>query len=73
LTLTRSTAEARCLSLAAQGFGEPRKVNAPGWRDLGERVIRRTTRVAPTPTEADAMRALVQIAARALGVATAAD
>ena len=31
----RSTAEARCLSLAAQGFGGPRKVNAPGWRDLG--------------------------------------
>jgi hypothetical protein len=35
LTLTTlSTAEARRLALAAQGFGRPRQVNAPGWRDL---------------------------------------
>jgi uncharacterized protein YcaQ len=31
---TLSTAEARRLALAAQGFGGPRQVNAPGWRDL---------------------------------------
>jgi uncharacterized protein len=41
--------------------------------DLTERVVPRATQEAPTPTEVDAMHALVQIAAGALGVATAAD
>ncbi len=38
-----------------------------------EAVLPRTTLAAPTPTEAEAHRELVVIAARALGVATAAD
>jgi len=41
--------------------------------DLTERLIPRAIQEAPTPTEADAVRALVEIAARALGIATAAD
>lgn len=41
--------------------------------DLTERVIPPAILALPTPTEADAHRALVEIAARALGVATAAD
>lgn len=41
--------------------------------DLTERLIPRAVQEAPTPSEADAMRALVQIAARALGIATTAD
>lgn len=41
--------------------------------DLTERVMPRAIREAPTPTEADAIRALLQIAARALGIATAGD
>lgn len=41
--------------------------------DLSERVLPRAISEAPTPEEADAIRALVQIAARALGVAAAGD
>ncbi len=41
--------------------------------DLTERLIPPAILALPTPTEADAHRALVEIAARALGVATAAD
>jgi uncharacterized protein YcaQ len=41
--------------------------------DLAERVIPPTILALPTPSEADAQRALVALAARALGVATAAD
>ncbi|MGZ8997226.1 MAG: winged helix-turn-helix domain-containing protein [Allosphingosinicella sp.] len=41
--------------------------------DLTERVIPAAIRALPTPTEADAQRALIERSARALGVATAAD
>jgi uncharacterized protein YcaQ len=41
--------------------------------DVTERVLPRAVRDAPTPAEADAKRALVKIAAQALGIATAAD
>ena len=41
--------------------------------DLTERVIPRTILDLPTPTEAEAHRGLLRIAARALGVATAGD
>ncbi|WP_298163160.1 winged helix-turn-helix domain-containing protein [Brevundimonas sp.] len=41
--------------------------------DLTERVIPSAIRDLPTPTEADAQRALVRIAAAAMGVATTAD
>ena len=41
--------------------------------DLPERVLPRAVWEAPTPTEADAQRALLSIAGRALGVATAGD
>jgi uncharacterized protein len=41
--------------------------------DLAERVIPAAILALPTPSEADAQRALVALAARALGVATAAD
>ncbi len=41
--------------------------------DLTERVLPRTIVAAPTPTEAEAQRGLLTIAARALGVATEAD
>ncbi len=41
--------------------------------DLSERVIPGDTLNLPTPAEADAVRSLMAIAARALGVATAAD
>ena len=41
--------------------------------DLAERVIPPAIRNLPTPSEADAQRALVRIAADAMGVATAAD
>ncbi len=41
--------------------------------DLAERVVPAGILAAPTPSEADAQRALALIAARAMGVATAAD
>ncbi len=41
--------------------------------DLTERVIPSAIRALPTPTEAEAHRALIRIAAGAMGVATAAD
>lgn len=41
--------------------------------DLTERVLPRSITEAPTPTEPDAQRSLIQLAARALGVATESD
>ena len=41
--------------------------------DLTERVIPAAVHNAPTPTEAEAQRALIRIAAEAMGIATAAD
>jgi hypothetical protein len=41
--------------------------------DLSERAIPAAIRALPTPSEADAQRALIERSARALGVATAAD
>ncbi len=41
--------------------------------DLTERVLPRAVQAAPTPPEADAHRELLRIAAKAMGIATAAD